>query len=60
MPLALLLWSETNRYSEPPVSLNPFGSLFTLLSWAILLGVNFYCLWRLLRSGRLPKDREGS
>ncbi|TAH36786.1 MAG: hypothetical protein EYC70_07285 [Planctomycetota bacterium] len=42
------LTGEATRPNEPAVALNPFGSLFTVLSWSLLLGVNLYCFWRVL------------
>ena len=56
MLAAPLPLSETVGTSTVPVALNPFGSLFTALAWVLLLGVNFYCLWRLRHPPRNDKD----
>ncbi len=34
---------------ELPYDLNPFGSVFAAVTWAILLAVNLWCLTRLVR-----------
>lgn len=44
---------------ELPYDLNPFGSLFAAVTWAILLGVNLWCLARLVRRRRCPGRPQG-
>lgn len=46
--VALLHLARESAAASPPVSLNPFGSITLLASWAVLIAVNGYCLWRLL------------
>jgi len=34
--------------ANPAVALTQSGVFFTLLTWAILLGINAWCFWRIL------------
>ena len=36
----------------PQAELNPFGTLFTVVSWMVLMGLNLWCFLRLLAGGR--------
>lgn len=46
--------SEGPTAAGPPVDLNPFGSLFALASWVLLVAVNGFCLWRALKPPAAP------
>ncbi|KAA3609515.1 MAG: hypothetical protein DWQ01_09295 [Planctomycetota bacterium] len=63
--LALSFWLGNGEPepAETTVTLNPFGTVFTLLAWLLLVAINGWCLYKLLRqpTGRhseLKKDKK--
>lgn len=46
--------------AEAPVRASPRGMLYVLLLWAVLIGLNVWCYWRVFALRRRPGGTESS
>ena len=45
---------ERTLMPSAPADLNPFGTVFLILSWLLLLGLNAWCFRKVLSGGGTP------